>query len=56
MMYAKDLRLSHPVPQLTELPPRGLAADSLAEDFRRYYTLTLGRDKHCRSVDRKSVV
>lgn len=50
MMYAKDLRLSHPVPQLTELPPRGLAADSLTEDFRRYYTLTLGRDKHCRSV------
>ena len=50
MMYAKDLRLSHPVPQLTKLPPRGLAADSLAEDFRRYYTLTLGRDKHCRSV------
>lgn len=50
MMYAKDLRLSHPVPELTELPPLGLAAENLAEDFRRYYTLNLGRDKHCRSV------
>ena len=50
MMYAKDLRLSHPIPELTELPPLGLEAESLAEDFRRYYTLNLGRDKHCRSV------
>ncbi|MHB1400028.1 MAG: glycogen/starch/alpha-glucan phosphorylase [Trichloromonadaceae bacterium] len=50
MMYAKDSRLTHPIPQLTELPPRGLTVDSLTEDFRRYYTLTLGRDKHCRSV------
>jgi len=50
MMYAKDLRLSHPIPELTELPPLGLGAENLAEDFRRYYTLNLGRDKHCRSV------
>ena len=50
MMYAKDLRLTHPIPQLTELPPLSLAANSLAEDFRRYYTLNLGRDKYCRSV------
>jgi starch phosphorylase len=47
---SKSLRNSHPVPQLTELPALGLDADSLSYDFRRYFSHTLGRDKHCRSV------
>jgi starch phosphorylase len=34
---------------LTELPPLGMDVHSLVEDFRRYYTHTLGRDRHSRS-------
>ncbi len=34
---------------LTELPPLGTDVFDLVEDFRRYYTYTLGRDRHCRS-------
>ena len=44
------LRNSKPHPKLTELPPLGLDADSIAEDFRRYFSHTLGRDRHCRST------
>ncbi len=47
---SKSLRNSHPVPQLTELPALSLDAASLSQDFRRYFSHTLGRDKHCRSV------
>ncbi len=47
---SKSLRNSHPVPQLTELPALSLDAGSLSQDFRRYFSHTLGRDKHCRSV------
>ncbi|MDY0190509.1 MAG: glycogen/starch/alpha-glucan phosphorylase [Desulfuromonas sp.] len=35
---------------LTELPPLGMDVLALVEDFRRYYTYTLGRDRSCRSV------
>ncbi|MEJ2200662.1 MAG: glycogen/starch/alpha-glucan phosphorylase, partial [Desulfuromonadaceae bacterium] len=34
---------------LTELPPLGMDVFDLVEDFRHYYTYTLGRDRHCRS-------
>jgi starch phosphorylase len=34
---------------LTDLPSLGMDVHSLVEDFRRYYTHTLGRDRHCRS-------
>ena len=34
---------------LTELPALGMDVFDLVEDFRRYYTYTLGRDRHCRS-------
>lgn len=37
-------------PGITELPPLPLDAASLAEDYRRYYTYNLGRDKYCRSI------
>ena len=47
---SKSLRNSHPVPGLTELPALGLDAASLSLDFRRYFSHTLGRDRHCRSV------
>ncbi|AMV71254.1 glycogen/starch/alpha-glucan phosphorylase [Desulfuromonas carbonis] len=35
---------------ITDLPPLGNDVHSLVEDFRRYYTHTLGRDRHCRSA------
>jgi starch phosphorylase len=46
----KSMRHSHPVERLTELPALSLDAESFSLDFRRYYSHTLGRDKHCRSV------
>ncbi len=50
-MYFRD-QLFHttPLPDLTELPPLGMDVHSLVEDFRRYYTYNLGRDRHCQSV------
>jgi len=38
------------VASLTDLPPLGMDVHSLVEDFRRYYTHTLGRDRHARSL------
>jgi len=35
---------------LTELPPLGMDAACLTKDFKRYYTHSLGRDRHCRSA------
>jgi len=35
---------------LTDLPPLGMDVHSLVEDFRRYYSYTLGRDRHCGSA------
>jgi len=35
---------------LTDLPPVGMDVYSLVEDFRRYYSNTLGRDRHCQSA------
>ncbi len=43
------LRKSTPAPQLTDLPPLGMAPADLAHDYRRHYSHTLGRDKHCNS-------
>ncbi len=39
---------SNPSPSLTDLPPLGMDAKSLAGAFRHYYTHNLGRDKYCR--------
>lgn len=38
------------VPGLTELPPLSLDASGLIEDYRRYFTYTLGQSKYCHSV------
>ena len=35
---------------LTDLPALGMDVHSLVEDFRRYYSHTLGRDRHSRSA------
>ena len=37
-MPLKNLQQSTPLAGLTELPPLGMDAHSLIEDFRRYYT------------------
>ncbi|WP_035055064.1 glycogen/starch/alpha-glucan phosphorylase, partial [Desulfuromonas sp. TF] len=49
-MSLKSLQQSTPLAGLTELPPLGMDAHSLVDDFRRYYTYYLGRDRHCRSA------
>jgi starch phosphorylase len=49
-MRAESLLVSQPIADLTELPELGMDADSIREDFRRYYSHTLGRDKHCKSA------
>jgi starch phosphorylase len=43
------LRESTPQPWLTELPPLGMDVESIREDFRRYFSHTLGRDRRCKS-------
>ncbi len=49
-MPNKPLIRSNPVPNITELPPLDMTPGAIAEDFRRHFTHTLGRDKHSRSV------
>jgi starch phosphorylase len=41
---------SKPSAELTELPPLGMDPESLGTDFKSYFSNTLGRDKHCRSI------
>ncbi|MDO3378723.1 glycogen/starch/alpha-glucan phosphorylase [Geoalkalibacter halelectricus] len=48
-MPRRQLELSQPRPELTEVPPLGSDAQSLADDFRRYYVHHLGRDRYCRT-------
>ncbi len=47
-MSIKMLEKSTPEPWLTELPPLGMDAKSIVADFRRYFSHTLGRDRHTR--------
>jgi starch phosphorylase len=49
-MYTKMLRPSALNSSLTDLPPLGSDVHSLVDDFRRYYTYSLGRDRHSRSA------
>jgi len=49
-MFAKKLQHSPLNDTLTDLPPIGMDVYSLVEDFRRYFTYTLGRDRHSRSI------
>jgi starch phosphorylase len=45
-MSIKMLEKSTPASWLTELPPLGMDAKSIVADFRRYFSHTLGRDRH----------
>jgi starch phosphorylase len=49
-METQLLRKSVLTDTLTDLPPLGMDVSSLVDDFRRYYTYNLGRDRHCRSA------
>jgi starch phosphorylase len=46
-MHTEPLILSKPAPGITELPALGMDADSIVDDFRRYFSHTLGRDQMC---------
>ena len=45
-MTIKILERSTPASWLTDLPPLGMDANSISADFRRYFSHTLGRDRH----------
>jgi starch phosphorylase len=48
-MPTKPLRIA-PHPSFTQIPPLGMDPKSILDGARRYYSHTLGRDKHCRSA------
>jgi len=50
IIHTEPLTISKPVPGITELPALGMDADSIVNDFRRYFTHTLGRDRMCLSA------
>ena len=45
-MTIQTVERSTPASWLTELPPLGMDAKSITADFRRYFSHTLGRDRH----------
>jgi starch phosphorylase len=49
-MIFERLKHSEPLPELTEVAELGMGTDDLAEDFRRHFSTTLGRDRFCRST------
>jgi len=49
-MAHKQVIRSTPTDTLTELPALGMDSNSIATDFRRYFSHTLGRDKDCKSI------
>ena len=42
--------LEGPAPEINNLPPLGMDAESLTEDYRHYYAHYLGRDRYCRNL------
>ena len=47
-MNDKRFKNNAACPELTEVPPLGMTAAALENDFRHYYTNNLGRDRDCR--------
>ena len=45
-MPTQMLEKTTPATWLTELPPLGMDTKSIVADFRRYFSHTLGRDRH----------
>ena len=46
-MHTEPLIISKPVPGIADLPALCMDADCIVNDFRRYFSHTLGRDKMC---------
>ncbi|MBS4098758.1 MAG: glycogen/starch/alpha-glucan phosphorylase [Sulfuricella sp.] len=46
-MHTNPLIISKPVAGIADLPALGMDATSIVNDFRRYFSHTLGRDKMC---------
>jgi glycogen phosphorylase len=44
-MNTKPFVISKPLPTITDLPALGMDGENIVEDFRRYFSRTLGRDK-----------
>jgi len=49
-MAHRQVSISSPKSDLTELPALGMDSSSIGADFRRYFSHTLGRDKNCKSI------
>ncbi|MDH5216363.1 MAG: glycogen/starch/alpha-glucan phosphorylase [Gammaproteobacteria bacterium] len=49
-MIFQPLKTSQPDPELTNEPVLGMDVKTLATDFRRHYSTTLGRDRFCMST------
>ena len=49
-MAHKQITIGTPKNTLTDIPALGMDSASIAADFRRYFSHTLGRDKNCNSV------
>lgn len=49
-MPKETVKLSKPNASMTTLPKLGMSREAMAEDFRRYFNHTLGRDKYCHSI------
>jgi starch phosphorylase len=49
-VHSEPLVLSKPAPGIADLPALGMDAASIVDDFRRYFSHTLGRDKMCLSA------
>jgi hypothetical protein len=45
IINTKPFVISKPLPTITDLPALGMDGQSIVEDFRRYFSRTLGRDK-----------
>ncbi|MHB1592212.1 MAG: glycogen/starch/alpha-glucan phosphorylase, partial [Sulfuricella sp.] len=50
IIHTEPLIVSKPVPGISDLPALGMDADSIVNDFRRYFSHTLGRDRMCLSA------
>jgi starch phosphorylase len=50
IMELEQATRSTPTDKLTELPALGMDPESIALDFRRYFSHTLGRGKNCKSI------
>jgi starch phosphorylase len=49
-MYFKKLEQSKPIESLIEMPALGMDAETIAKDYRHYFSHTLGRERSCKTL------